>query len=97
MPFTHETVPSTTTSRICRQLVKSPTAQKSESVRVRLIQHSVYLLFCASNRSRSNFSRPNARTTRTPVRFSCAIVERTPSFSSHSVKRARILLWKSTE
>ncbi len=41
--------------------------------------------------SRSYFSLPNARTTRTPVRFSCASAESTPSCSSHSLNRLCII------
>ena len=43
--------------------------------------------FTLSNFSTSYFSRPNARTTRTPVRFSCSTALMRPSASSVSRKR----------
>ena len=81
-PRTVNTVPSTSTSMTCRPEIRSPTAQKALisllSRRFSLVQSS----FCASNFSTSVRSRPKARTTRTPVMFSCTALESSPSASS---------------
>ena len=53
--------------------------------------------FCFSNLSFSCRSRPNARTTRTPVRFSCATCDSAPSSSSALRKVFCRPLWKSNE
>ena len=51
--------------------------------------------FAALNLSTSNFCRPNARTTRTPVRFSCKTALILPSASSIWVKDLRTQLKNS--
>ena len=53
--------------------------------------------FCALNFRSSRASAPKARTTRTPVRFSWAMAERSPSFSSHCVNWSRTRNMKKVE
>ena len=96
-PRTVNTVPNTSTSMTCNPEIRSPTAQKALisllSRRFSLVQSS----FCASNFSTSVRSRPKARTTRTPVRFSWAMAESLPSFSSYSKNIFSIFPRKTTE
>ena len=54
------------------------------------IQSEAKRSFFLSKRSTSYASRPNARTTRTPVRFSCTVADSSPSASSAVRKRFAI-------
>ena len=96
-PFTARQAPYASTVRTWSPEKRSPNVQKAEMSTISLTQMPVYFLFCSSKRLRSKSSRPNALTTLTPVRFSWAIVESTPSSSSARRNVVPILLWKSTE
>ena len=63
----------------------------------RRIHRSAKWLLRSSKRSISKFSRPKARTTRTPVRFSCTVEESLPSAMSASMNRLEILELKKNE
>ena len=70
VPRTANTAPNTTTSITWMPESTSETDQKRAMTLASLTHRPVYSAFCASKRSRSYRSRPKARTTRTPVRFS---------------------------
>ena len=71
----------------CRQVSSVPEAQYTASTRPRRIQSSEKRSFFTLNFSSSKRSRPKARTTRTPVRFSWTSVVSSPSASSATLKR----------
>ena len=63
----------------------------------RRTQRSEKRSFCLLNLSFSKRSRPNARTTRTPVRFSCTMAVSLPSASSAMRKRSPTMTKKIME
>ena len=71
----------------CELVSSVPEAQKRLSTRPSLIQRLENPSFFSLNLSISYISRPKARTTRTPVRFSCTMVVSSPSASSAALKR----------
>ena len=80
----------------CRPLSASPVAQKALSSFIRRSHMPVYSPLVFSNRSRSYFSLPKARTTRTPVRFSWATEDSSPSLASTFSKLLAMPRWKNT-
>ena len=96
-PSTHITVPRTMTAIIWTPVITSPAAQNQVMYFPSLIQRSVYFSFCFVYLSISVFSRPKARTTLTPVRFSWHMAESLPSFWSASSNPFEIFRWKKRE